>query len=249
MLIIAHRGASGEFPENTQSAYEQAIIQQADAIELDVQYHSLGDSPENTSGSWWVMHDLYVDETTSGQGRLQALAIDDIKKLHTHDNQPILQLHQALAIINQQCLVNIEVKISNGDDQAVNLIAKHLITEIARCIKLGYCQWPNINISSFNHLFLQAIKQLKPDINIGALIAHCPTDLAAFAKTLGASTLNPNINCLNKALVDNAHQHGLNVWVYTVDRPQDMAFCQRIGVDAIFTNFPAQAKKYFSSIS
>jgi hypothetical protein len=39
MKIIAHRGASGEFPENTLQAFEQAITQQADGIELDAQYH------------------------------------------------------------------------------------------------------------------------------------------------------------------------------------------------------------------
>ena len=76
MLIIAHRGASGEFPENTQIAFEQAIAQHADGIELDIQFHA-------ESSSWWLMHDLYVDKTTNGQGQLQQLPSETLETLKT----------------------------------------------------------------------------------------------------------------------------------------------------------------------
>ena len=49
MKIIAHRGASGEFPENSILAFEHAIIQQSDGIELDAQYHQL-------SGEFVLLH-------------------------------------------------------------------------------------------------------------------------------------------------------------------------------------------------
>ena len=39
MKVIAHRGASGEYPENSLLAFEKAIEQKADAIELDARFH------------------------------------------------------------------------------------------------------------------------------------------------------------------------------------------------------------------
>ncbi|REL37040.1 glycerophosphodiester phosphodiesterase [Thalassotalea euphylliae] len=241
MLVIAHRGASGEYPENTQIAFEQAIAQQADGIELDIQFHA-------ETGTWWLMHDLYVDKTTNGQGQLQTLPNTQLAKLRTKDNQPILQLAQALKIINGACVVNIEVKIANGNATELAHIAKHLTAELHLVVKQGIYDWPKLLISSFNHSFLAALKQQQQTLAIGALIAHCPYDLAASAQSLNAKSINPSIDCLNKELVDDAHQRGLAVWVYTVDRPQDLAFCAQIGVDAIFTNYPARTQQYLQTL-
>jgi len=57
MLIFAHRGASADAPENTLLAIEQALIQQADGIEIDV--YQLGDELV-------VIHDRWVSRTTNG---------------------------------------------------------------------------------------------------------------------------------------------------------------------------------------
>lgn len=240
MLIIAHRGASGEHPENTRIALEQAIIQQADGIELDIQFH-----PE--SATWWLMHDLYVDKTTNGQGQLQSLPSEQLAKLRTADNQPVLQLQQALKVIDGACAVNIEVKVTNGNPKTLTQIAACLIGELQRAVKQGLCAWPQLVVSSFNHRFLAILKQQQQTLAIGALIAHCPNDFATAAQILNAQSINPSIDCLSKELVDDAHQRGLAVWVYTVDRPQDIAFCAKLGVDAIFTNFPKRTQHYLTS--
>ena len=57
MKVIAHRGASGEFPENSLLAFEEAIKQQADGIELDAQYHQ-------ASGEFVLLHDSYVKRSS-----------------------------------------------------------------------------------------------------------------------------------------------------------------------------------------
>ena len=58
MLVIAHRGASRRFPENSLLAFEQAILQAADGIELDVHFH-----PQ--SQQYIVLHDAYLEKTTN----------------------------------------------------------------------------------------------------------------------------------------------------------------------------------------
>ncbi|MFB1000745.1 MAG: glycerophosphodiester phosphodiesterase family protein, partial [Colwellia sp.] len=61
-------------------------------------------------------------------------------------------------------------------------------------------------------------------------------------KELQTHSVNPSIECLNQKLVSDAHQLGLSVWVYTVDRKQDIQQCLAFGVDAILTNYPARTK-------
>ncbi|WP_448212652.1 glycerophosphodiester phosphodiesterase [Colwellia sp. MEBiC06753] len=241
MLVYAHRGASGEFPENTAQAIEQAIAQQADGIELDVQFHR--------DGNWWLLHNLYVDKTTQGSGRLLALSSDYIQSLTTADGKPLLTLPQVLNIINNRCPVNIEVKISTGEGQKLKQASHSLISLIDELVDAGKANWQNLVISSFNHLFLAELKREKAAIKTGALIAHCPADLAQSAQQLQANSINLALDCLNQQIVDDAHRRKLQVWVYTVDRQDDIAFCHQLGIEAIFSNFPARTKHYLAEIA
>ncbi len=71
--IIAHRGASGEAPENTMPAFELALQQGADAIELDVRL--------TADGVPVVLHDPTLDRTTNHQGLLRAVSVDRLRAI------------------------------------------------------------------------------------------------------------------------------------------------------------------------
>ena len=73
MLNIAHRGASGTFPENTLSAFRAAIDAGADMCELDVQL--------TRDGAVVVIHDDTVDRTTDGKGEVAELTLEELKRL------------------------------------------------------------------------------------------------------------------------------------------------------------------------
>ena len=66
--------------------------------------------------------------------------------------------------------------------------------------------------------------------------------MRGFADKIGTEQVHPTIECLNQALVADAHERQMRVWVYTVDREEDIATCLKLGVDAIVTNFPAQSR-------
>lgn len=72
-LIVAHRGASQYAPENTFAAYELAVEQKADAIELDVHLTS--------DGQLAVIHDETLERTTNGRGQVAAMTMDQIRGL------------------------------------------------------------------------------------------------------------------------------------------------------------------------
>ncbi len=71
--VWAHRGASGYKPENTLEAFELAIKQGADGIELDV--HTSAD------GELIVMHDETVDRVTDGTGLIKDMTLAQLKEL------------------------------------------------------------------------------------------------------------------------------------------------------------------------
>ena len=73
-VIFAHRGASSHAPENTLAAFQLAIDQGAKAIELDVQ---LTQDQEVV-----VFHDIHLNRTTDGSGRVKDLRLSAIKSFN-----------------------------------------------------------------------------------------------------------------------------------------------------------------------
>jgi glycerophosphoryl diester phosphodiesterase len=72
-VIFAHRGASAHAPENTLAAFELALAQHADAIELDVKL--------SADGHVVVIHDPTVDRTTGSHGRVRDLSLAQLRSL------------------------------------------------------------------------------------------------------------------------------------------------------------------------
>ena len=82
------------------------------------------------------------------------------------------------------------------------------------------------------------MKRLHPEIKLGALIRGLPVDDAKFAEDLGAFSVHPSLDCVNRRFIDDAHERGLKVYVFAVDHPEDIARMQVLGVDGVFTGFP-----------
>src|SRR5262249_60399303 len=72
-LVIAHRGASAVAPENTIAAFEQAITDGADAIELDLHL--------SRDDQLVVIHDASVGRTTNGSGSVRDRTLRELKRL------------------------------------------------------------------------------------------------------------------------------------------------------------------------
>lgn len=225
MQIIAHRGASGDYPENTLLAIEQAIVQGADAIEIDL---------FAVQGELIVIHDHHLARTTNGTGSIYQYSLVELMQLDAGRGQRIPMLWQVLELINGKCWLNIELK---GDDTVAPLLA--LLDKAEQ--QLGF-DLQTLVISSFNHHLLAAIKQARSQLKLGALTASLPLDYAAFASQLQAYSVNCDVSFVNKAFVDDAKARGLKVFVYTVDQPDDIQRLKAYRVDGIFSNFPARSR-------
>ena len=226
MQIIAHRGASGDFPENTLLAIEQAIIQGADAIEIDV---------FAVDGELIVIHDHHLSRTTSGSGSIYQYSLQQLMQLDAGRGQRIPTLWQVLQLLAPGNLwLNIELK---GEDTVAPLLT--LLSKAAAELPLDLNR---LLISSFNHHLLFALKQHSPALRLGALTASLPIGYASFAQQLQAYSVNCDVSFINQAFVDDAKARGLKVFVYTVDQSDDIKRMADYGVDGIFTNHPAQTR-------
>ena len=94
-LVVAHRGASVEYPENTIEAFE-AAIGSGDAVEFDVRM--------TADGHAVVMHDPDVSRTTDGTGLVSEMTLDEIRTLG------VPTLEEALACLSGRAAADIEVK-------------------------------------------------------------------------------------------------------------------------------------------
>ena len=241
MKVIAHRGASGEFPENSLLAFKQAIIQGCDAIEFDVQFHQ-------PSGEFILLHDSYLDvDDKSGNENssinvenkvhFNQLSLDQLINSVGNAKYNLCTLEQSLKCINNQCSINIELKSAAQGTQLLTEIQKlsRLLKQVQNQSLISY---QHIIISSFNHHAILLVAEYIPEVSTAALIASCPIDYAEFCKKLNVKMLNLSIDCLNSEIINDAHLKGLQVWVYTVDNYNQIKQCLDYQVDGIFTNFP-----------
>lgn len=244
MKIIAHRGASGTHVENTLPAFKQAIIDGADAIELDVQYHH--------SGALIVSHDTYL-LFKSDVKHINDLTLDELLSIEFADGSSLTTLEKALSVIKGQCDVNIEVKSAplfsvEAPDGLIDEVLTRIEQVICDAIEQHSFQWQQFTLSSFNHTLIATSLQRMPALKLGALSASSPRSYAKFAQDLSAYSINLAIDCINPAMIDDAHRRGLKVWVYTVNNTQDIKWCHALGVDGIFTDFPKQSRAFLDKL-
>ncbi|OUR60186.1 glycerophosphodiester phosphodiesterase [Colwellia sp. 39_35_sub15_T18] len=232
MLIFAHRGASGTAPENTLRAIRAALDAKIDGIEIDIY---------QVDGKLFVIHDRWLQRTTSGKGQIFHHSYQYLRSLDAGNGETIPTLDEVLTLIAGKCTINIELK-------GVSDIAL-LFSYLDDAINLSNLTVKDILLSSFNHHLLANIHQQRPEFAIGALTACHPLEYAKFAQQLNSYSIHLDVDFISQRFVEDAHKRGLKVFVYTVDELEDISAMKALGVDGIFSNFPAQAKEYLAGLS
>lgn len=231
MKVFAHRGASGNFPENTESAILEALKVGVDGIEVDIQ---------SSIDDYMVIHDSWLDRTTSGKGRVSNFTAHELSKLDAGNGEKIPTLQQLFDWNNNKSLLNIELKHT--------FELERFVAQLERNIEANKISKANILVSSFDHHQLQWLKSKLPWLKIGALTSSIPINYAKFASDLNAYSVHADKTFINKAFADDAKKRGLKIYAYTVDREQDIALMLEYGIDGIFTNYPARTKAYLLSL-
>lgn len=231
LFCFGHRGARGHEPENTLRSVRRALALGADGIEVDVHL---------TDGRLMVIHDDTLGRTTNGTGRVAEKSFAYLRSLDAGKGECIPTLAEVFDAVNRRAVINVELK---GSDTAAPVV--RLIDQYVR--ESGW-HYEDFLVSSFDLAQIQTEKKLQPEIRTGALIEKVPPGLAEFAERLGAWSLHPSKRCVTRELVADAHRRGLKVFVFTINRPAEIALMSRLGVDGVFTDYPERVGSFFSAL-
>lgn len=222
MLKIAHRGAKGSEPENTLISFQKAVDMQVDGIELDVHL--------SADGEIMVIHDETIDRTTNGKGFVNALSLSELKAFRIDSVYKIPTLKEVFDLVNQDCLINIELKSYEATEKVVSLIEKYVT-------KKGW-KYDRFLVSSFDWNALQQVAFLNDEIHIGVL-TETDLDLAlAFAKFIQAKSIHPHFHLLTKQNTAKMQEKGLQVFPWTINEVEDIQKIKTFNVNGIITDFP-----------
>ena len=235
MKIIAHRGFSGVYPENTMLAFKKAIEIGADGIELDVHL--------SKDGQVMIIHDEALKRTTGLDGVVSDYTRAELEKISAGKTKndefgftPIPSLEEYLAFMaeHKDKFTNIELKTApvyypEIEEKTLELVRKFDLEK-------------NIIYSSFNWLSIERMQRLGTISETGLLFSGMKLyNQAHIIKALGINYFHPDFNDLTdeivKSYLDN--KVGLNVW--TVNEIEDMKVCLSWNIDGLITNFPDRA--------
>ncbi|MBP6015215.1 MAG: hypothetical protein KA586_00695 [Candidatus Promineofilum sp.] len=220
-LIIGHRGAAADAPENTLAAFVLALEQDADGIELDVQL--------SADGVAVIIHDETVDRTCNGTGRVSDLTWAELQMLSIAGDHSVPTLDELFAALGRRTLYNVELKASGTDQE-------RLATTVADCIE-RHGVGDRVLVSSFSPLAVRAARRRLPRaIPVGHLRDHRAARL--FHTFVPAEADHPNAKLVDEAMMIWARRRGLRVNVWTVDDPAEARRLLGLGVHGIITNRP-----------
>lgn len=236
VLRIAHRGASGEAPENTLAAFRRAVELGADMVECDLQM--------TADGAIVVMHDDTVDRTTDGRGRVADLRVPDIRRLDAGSwfaprfrNERVPLLGELLETLHGRAGVNLEIKTRpDGDYDGI-------VKRILR--RLGALRaFDEAVISSFDVRAIAAVRRAAPRVRTAIIASQSsPRAALAAARKLSVWAIHPEKTRCIPSLIRAAHASRLRVHAWTVNTPRDIRRVLAAGVDGIISNYPARIPK------
>lgn len=217
MELIAHRGWSAKYPENTLVAFEKAFEAGASWIELDVTL-SQDQVPV-------VIHDDTVDRTTQGSGAVVSFTEAQLEKLGVPSLKSVLKLTEKFP----KARVNIELKSTMVQPQQENF--ERSVWELSRALVPAS---DRLVFSSFSMLALERLTSFGETEN--AFLTHHWIDPKKILTFRAANLCAIHIfhECLTKEKVALIHKENLRVRSYTVNDVVTAKKLQDWGVDGIF---------------
>jgi glycerophosphoryl diester phosphodiesterase len=213
-LIVAHRGAWEDAPQNSLHAVRHAAALGCDGIEIDVR--------RTTDGQLVVVHDSRLRWRA-----VRRLEHREVQARLAPGQAPLLGdvLHEAAGR-----LVDIELKEDGYVDEAMALVTQRLAPE-------------RYVVTSFVPRVLAQVRALAPEARTGLLVGPRSAHQAGRRlRQAQAGFLAPHVTLVRAGMLGWAQERGLASWVWTVNDPRTLgALAADRRVEALITDAPAQA--------
>ena len=242
-IVVAHRGASAQAPENTMEAFRLGVEAGADAIELDV--HLTAD------GQLAVIHDDTLDRTTDRTGRVAELTMDQIREAdagatfarpddagfpYAGEGLRVPTLPEVLAWLPEGIGLVVEIKARAAADAVVEALRGQAVREGDR-----------LAVISFDEATIERVRELDPGIRTGYLLV--PTQPIEPALTwatehghVGVFPWEGDLGMDPLPLMVQAHAYGREIGCYVVNDPQRMQHLAACGLWGFVTDVPDVAR-------
>jgi glycerophosphoryl diester phosphodiesterase len=226
-LVVAHRGASVEQPENTIEAFEAAIDAGADAVEFDVRM--------TADGYAVVMHDPDVSRTTDGSGLVSGMRLEETRKLG------VPTVEETLRYISGRAAADIEIKNLPGEPDFTPDREPAVEATLDALDAVGFNG--QVIVSSFNAASIAHSRTLRPDVPTGLLTEYgVDADQALTRATAdGHPWVMPFVSEVldaGEGFARRVHSIGSLLGVWIADDPETARRLFELGADAVATNDP-----------
>ena len=249
-LVIAHRGASFDAPENTLAAFERALADGADGLEFDVRLAA--------DGVPVVIHDATLRRTAGRQVSIASLSSSALARVqvgswfnrrfpararaeYEHETVPLLS--RVLELFAPRCrALYVEIKCSTAD-------AHRHARAVAAVLRSRPTAARRVVVESFALEAIAEVKRLAPELRTAALFERsvrrpAPTPRSIIERALAhdADEIALHRSLVTRRAVEAAHDAGLPVVVWTVDHPAWARRAVDLSLRALITNRPARLR-------
>lgn len=228
MKILAHRGYSAKYPENTMIAFLEAAKLNIWGAEFDV--HLTKDN------QLVVIHDESINRTSTGKGFVKDMTLEELRTFDyglwfapEFAGQKIPTLAEVLTVFKATPFqIIIEIKSDIFEYPGIEaLIANeiHAFDLVDRVI-----------ISSFNHESIARFQQIMPNVKTALLFASLIMNLEEYIKKFNTDAIHIPYYYGMRSIVQQAVKNGIIVRAYTVNDGAIARQMESLGIDAVFSD-------------
>lgn len=231
-LVIAHRGASVHEPENTLRAFDLAIRQGAQMIELDL--HITRDNHVV------VIHDPTLDRLTNLKGRVDQMSLDDVKRADAGKGERVPTLDETLDLTADKVRLYLEIKDPRAALPTLQIIRARRFQS-------------QVMLASFDIELMRQFGEEVRDIELGLILGNATINpMVRWREAfpwLALRRVNHQVLCMQVELcygylAARARANGKKLYVWTADSEKQFARMISMGVDGIVTNAPDRLISY-----
>ncbi len=229
LTIIAHRGAAGKAPENTLASIRQALEDNTDWVEIDVQ--------ETADGTVVVVHDSDFMKLAGVETRVWEATLEQLQKIDIgswfdpkFSNQRVPTLAEVLALVKDRAGLVIELKYY-GHDQNLEQRVVDLVEQAGMADQVA--------IMSLKYDGVEKLHRLRPDWTTGLLVTKTLGDIEG----LDIDFIACNVATASPGFIRRIHDAGKKIYTWTVNDQVTMSRMMSLGVDGIITDEPALARR------
>lgn len=241
--VVAHRGASAEFPELTRVAFEQALEQGAEALEVDIRL--------TADGVPVLLHDPRTGRVADRDlwvhnSPLDELSTLDLGSWHPTHRQPEQVLTLRSFLVLAEAYPDVKLFLETKHPVATGGRVETVLRDELRYFGLdrpsSYARSRAV-MMSFSVMAVRRFRQLAPEIPVVQLRERRNVLKSWPAEGFGAQLMGPSIGALRARpwLVEYWRSRGLGTYCWTVDDPADLLLCRDLGVEWVGTNVPSRA--------